>query len=152
VPTRGTEQERLGDVEKLLYQNISDNNLGTVGAQEKAAQQAVHLLGSLLADESLENDPDFVQYAVKAIHQYIVPLVNHPSAVLRSASLAEIGGTRPSLLKSIPPRDMQQLTDDALNTATTDPVPSVRSAACKMVGDFVNAGFCICPEVTDHPL
>lgn len=130
-----------------MEKNTRQGPLEPSGPEEKAAQQGIRLLGALMANGTLKDDPPFLQQAIEAIAVHIVPSIQHASPVLRSAALTEIGGASKELLTALPQSVIEQLMHDALTAAMKDPIPAVRSSACKMIGDLVNAGFYLSNKV-----
>lgn len=139
--------ERWPHVALLFKKNIQQSELEPSGPEEKAAQQAIRLFGALTADSFLTQCNHFLQHAVDCIPVHIVPSIKHSSPVLRSAALAEIGGATKDILSSLSQPVVRQLMNDALAAALEDPVVAVRSSACRMIGDFVNAGFYLSEKV-----
>ena len=131
----------------LLNKNVIQGPLEHSGSEEKAAQQSIRLFGALTANAVLMEDPHLLENAVANVPLHIVPSFTHPSPVLRSAALTEIGGACPAVLTLLPSPVLQKCLSAALGAAVEDPVVAVRSSACRMIGDLVNAGYFLSDKV-----
>ena len=139
--------ERWHDVATLLNKNVIQGPMEHSGSEEKAAQQSIRLFGALTANAVLMEDPHLLKNAAANVPLHIVPSFTHPSPVLRSAALTEIGGACQAVLTLLPPPVLQKCLSAALSAAVEDPVVAVRSSACRMIGDLVNAGYFLSDKV-----
>eukprot|EP00210_Caulerpa_lentillifera_P000129 g124.t1 len=133
---------RWPDMRRILHQNIKYMNYEHSSPEEKANQQAIKFLGAQMTTVPETNEQkEHLEEAIDLASLYLVPSIFHSSAVVRSATLTEIGGASKQFLEMLPEAVFSDLIDGALRSAMEDPVAAVKSAACRMIGDLVNFGF-----------
>lgn len=142
-------QGRWPDIRRILQQNIKYTQYEHSSPEEKANQQAIKFLGAqMTAVPGTSEQTEHLEEAIELVSRYLVPSISHSSAVVRSATLSEIGSSSKEFLQMLPESVFRELINGALSSALEDPVAAVRSAACRMIGDLVNFGFFITEQVS----
>ncbi|GMH38726.1 hypothetical protein BSKO_06610 [Bryopsis sp. KO-2023] len=123
-------------ISQVLTHNLPNHPLEKSSHEEKAAQNALKLMGALLSD-SFQASLIHVCDMRKTTTDLLASVFAQASPVIRCAALGAIGSIGENQISDMEPQVFSRLMELVTDSGINSDVPAIRSAACRSIGTLI---------------